>query len=87
MSDAKAMLAQCLDMRTLMIKTKQKAIINIRIGSDFNFQFNNMEQTVFQPKKRQSPFQVKRNFKRKVNFEWQRELDNFKINSKKPKHM
>ena len=75
MSDAKAMLAQCLDMRTLMIKTKQKAIINIRIGSDFNFQFNNMEQTVFEPKKKQLPNQVKRNFERKVKFEQQRELE------------
>ena len=75
MSDAKAMLAQCLDMRTLMIKTKQKAIINIRIGSDFNFQFNNMEQIVFEPKKKQLPNQVKRNFERKVKFEQQRELE------------
>ena len=81
MSDAKVILAQCLDMTTLVIKTKQKAIINIRIGSDFNFEFNNMEQNVFQPKKRQSPSQAKRNFERKVKFEQQREIDNFNVNS------
>ena len=60
------LLSQCLDVTKQLIALDKKAAINIRIGNDFVFSFNNQE--TFDEKKK-SPSQIKRNFLRKAAFE------------------
>ena len=60
------LLSQCLDVTKQLIALDKKATINIRIGNDFVFSFNNQE--TFDERKK-SPSQIKRNFLRKAAFE------------------
>ena len=66
MSVPHELLSQCLDLTKLLITLDKKAAINIRIGHEFVFSFNNQE-TLGDRKK--SPSQIKRNVERKAAFE------------------
>ena len=55
MSLPSELLAQCLDVTKQLITLNQKAAINIRIGSEFIFSFNNQEIS----EKKKSPSQIK----------------------------
>ena len=66
MSVPHELLSQCLDLTKLLITLDKKAAINIRIGHEFVFSFNNQE-TLGERKK--SPSQIKRNVERKAAFE------------------
>ena len=63
-----ALLSQCLDITKQLISAKQRATINIRIGSEFNFSFCNKEEPVSAQKKRTSPSQKKRSHDRHENY-------------------
>ena len=69
MSNLSDLLSQCVDMTHQLIKTKQRATIDIRIGSEFKFQFSSQEDEAFANKKKLSPSQRKRNSIRKSEFE------------------
>ena len=60
------LLSQCLDVTKQLIALDKKAAINIRIGNEFVFSFNNQE--TFSERKK-SPSQTKRNLLRKAAFE------------------
>ena len=60
MSVPRELLSQCLEITKQLIALNQKAAINIRIGNEFEFSFNNQE--IGERKK--SPSQVKRNLER-----------------------
>ena len=64
MSLPSELLAQCLDVTKQLITLNQKAVINIRIGSEFIFSFNNQEIS----EKKKSPSQIKRNLERNETF-------------------
>ena len=64
MSLPSELLAQCLDVTKQLITLNQKAVINIRIGSEFIFSFNNQEIS----EKKKSPSQMKRNLERNETF-------------------
>ena len=59
------LLSQCLDITKQLITLNQKAAINIRIGSDFVFSFNNQETS----ERKKSPSQIKRNLERNEIFQ------------------
>ena len=65
MSVHSELLSQCLEITKQMINLNQKASINIRLGSDFVFSFNNQE---INSEKKKSPSQMKRNFERNETF-------------------
>ena len=64
MSVSTQLLAQCLDITKQLINLNQKAAINIRIGSEFIFSFNNQEIS----DRKKSPSQIKRNLVRNETF-------------------
>ena len=55
---------QALDLAKQLISLNQKAAINIKIGSDFSFSFNNQEIS----ERKKSPSQLKRNLERNEIF-------------------
>ena len=59
------LLSQCLEITKQLITLNQKAAINIRIGSDFVFSFNNQETS----ERKKSPSQIKRNLERNEIFQ------------------
>ena len=65
MSVPSELLSQCLDIAKQLVSLNQKASINIRLGSDFVFSFNNQE--IINDRKK-SPSQIKRNFERNETF-------------------
>ena len=65
MSVPSELLSQCLDLAKQLITLDQKASINVRLGSDFVFSFNNQENI---SERKKSPSQIKRNFERKETF-------------------
>ena len=65
MSVPSELLSQCLDIAKQLVSLNQKASINIRLGSDFVFSFNNQE---IISEKKKSPSQMKRNFERNETF-------------------
>ena len=65
MSVPNQLLAQCLEITKQLITLNQKAAINIRIGSDFVFSFNNQETS----ERKKSPSQIKRNLERNEIFQ------------------
>ena len=65
MSVPSELLSQCLDITKQLVSLNQKASINIRLGSDFVFSFNNQE--IINDRKK-SPSQIKRNFERNETF-------------------
>ena len=65
MSIPSELLSQCLDLAKQLITLDQKASINVRLGSDFVFSFNNQENI---SERKKSPSQIKRNFERKETF-------------------
>ena len=65
MSIPSELLSQCLDLAKQFITLNQKASINVRLGSDFVFSFNNQENI---SERKKSPSQIKRNFERKETF-------------------
>jgi hypothetical protein len=75
MSNLSDLLSQCVEMTHQLIKTKQRATIDIRIGSDFKYQFCNQEDEGFEQKKKLSPSQRKRNFLRKSEFEHLKQVE------------
>ena len=64
-----ALLVQCLDIIKQLISSKQKATIDIKIGSDFSFEFCNKDETSPLETRKQSPSQRRRNYERKKIFE------------------
>ena len=68
MSDLSVLLSQCVDLTHQLIKTKQRATIDIRIGSEFKFHFRSQEDEIF-ARKKLSPSQRKRNSLRMSEFE------------------
>ena len=64
MSVPSEQLSQCLDLTKQLISLNQKAAINIKIGTDFIFSFNNQEIS----ERKKSPSQLKRNLERKEIF-------------------
>ena len=46
------LLSQCMAMTQELIKTKQKATINIRVGNKFYFEFSNQEIEAFENRKK-----------------------------------
>ena len=64
MSVPSELLSQCLDLTKQLISLNQKAAINIKIGSDFNFSFNNQEIS----ERKKSLSQLKRNLERNKIF-------------------
>ena len=66
MSVSSELLSQCLDITKQLISLNQKAAINIRIGSEFSFNFNNQDHETSEKKK--SPSQIKRNLERNEIF-------------------
>ena len=64
MSVPSELLSQCLDITKQLITLNQKAAINIRIGNEFEFSFNNQEMS----ERKKSPSQVKRNLERNAIF-------------------
>ena len=70
------LLSQCVEMTHQLVKTKQKATINIKIGIEFQFQFCNQEDEEFPVRKRLSPSQRKRNWNRRSEFEEKRKVEN-----------
>ena len=75
MSYLSELLSQCVDMTHQLIKTKQRATIDIRIGNEFKFQFCNQEDEAFVHKKKLSPSQRKRNSLRKSEFDNQKRVE------------
>ena len=65
MSVQSELLSQLLDITKQLVSLNQKASINIRLGSDFVFSFNNQE---INSEKKKSPSQMKRNFERNETF-------------------
>ena len=65
MSMPSELLSQCLDITKQLVSLNQKASINIRLGSDFVFSFNNQE---IVNERKKSPSQIKRNFERNETF-------------------
>ena len=65
MSVPSELLSQCLDITKQLVSLNQKASINIRLGSDFVFSFNNQE---IVNERKKSPSQIKRNFERNETF-------------------
>ena len=65
MSVPSELLSQCLEITKQLIALNQKAAINIRIGSDFVFSFNNQETS----ERKKSPSQIKRNLERNEIFQ------------------
>ena len=65
MSVQSELLSQLLDITKQLVSLNQKASINIRLGSDFVFSFNNQE--IINDRKK-SPSQIKRNFERNETF-------------------
>ena len=59
------LLSQCLEITKQLITLNQKAAINIRIGSDIVFSFNNQETS----ERKKSPSQIKRNLERNEIFQ------------------
>ena len=64
MSVPSELLSQCLEITKQLIALNQKAAINIRIGNEFEFSFNNQEMG----ERKKSPSQVKRNLERNAIF-------------------
>ena len=65
------LLSQCLEITKQLITLNQKAAINIRIGSEFIFSFNNQEIS----EKKKSPSQIKRNLERNETFKNMKKRD------------
>ena len=74
MSTLSTLLSQCLEITQQLIKNKQSATINIRVGEDFIYHFSNQESSIIH-KKKFSPSQRKRNEERKQKFEQKRVND------------
>ena len=65
MSVPSELLSQCLDITKQLITLNQKAVINIKIGSEFIYSFNNQDTNEM---KKKSPSQMKRNLERNEMF-------------------
>ena len=66
------LLTQCVEMTHQLVKTKQKANINIRVGSDFHYQLCSQAEEAFATGRKVSPSQRKRNNIRRSEFEKKR---------------
>ena len=64
MVDEKTLLSQCVELANNVIKKNLKAVISIKIGKEFNFSFDNNENSF----KKKSPSQAKRDLERNENF-------------------
>ena len=72
-----ALLSQCMEMTKELIMAKQKVSINIRVGSEFCFEFCNMEKQSLDVKKKLTPSQMKRNLLTRHKFD-QKKTDDTK---------
>ena len=68
------LLSQSVDMTLELIKTKQRATIDIRIGSEFKFHFCSQEDEIF-ARKKLSLSQRKRDSLRKSEFEHLKQVE------------
>jgi hypothetical protein len=55
MSSSNSLLSQCVEMTHQLIRNKQMATINIRIGRNFYFEFSNQENEAFSQEKKLFP--------------------------------
>ena len=62
-------LAMCINLTNIVLEAKNTVYINVRIGSNFNFTFNNQERNPLPWKKRKSPSQSRRDELRLSQFQ------------------
>ena len=68
-------LAMCLNLTNTVLEANKTAYLSVRIGSDFNFTFNNQERNPLTWKKKKSPSQARRDEGRLNQFQKKKSKD------------